>query len=219
MNKNKTHITMVVDRSGSMGSLRVEANGGIKSFIDKQKECVGTASLTIFDFDDHFEEKVSLDNINDFTSYDLVPRGMTALHDSVCKAINITGQRLSNLPENERPGLVLFMVVTDGQNNASREFSKDQMVEMIKHQTDKYNWQFTFLCSDPTTANIAKSAGADALSVNQSLHTSAMYDMSAGKFSRMRSAVARGLSVENCYSAQELKAMDVEDDQANSTTT
>ena len=219
MNKNKTHITMVVDRSGSMSSLREEANGGIKSFVEKQKECVGTASLTIFDFDDHFEEKVNLNNINDFNNYDLAPRGMTALYDSVCKAINITGQRLSVLPEDEKPALVLVMVVTDGQENSSREFTKDKMVEMVKHQTDKYNWQFTFLCADPTTANIAKSAGADALSVDQSLKTSAMYDMSAGKFSRMRSAAAKGMSVENCYSAQELQEMDVEDDQVNSSTT
>lgn len=215
MNKNKSHISMVIDRSGSMSSLWAEANGGIKSFIDKQKECVGTASLSIFDFDDTFEEKVNLNNIRDFTSYDLIPRGMTALYDSVCKAINLTGQRLAALPEDERPGLVLFMVVTDGQENSSREFSKERMVEMVKHQTDKYNWQFTFLCADPTTANVAKSAGADALSIDQSIRTSAMYDMSAGKFSRMRSAVAKGMDVVNLYSTEELKEMDIEDDQTN----
>ena len=74
-----------------------------------------------------------------------MPRGSTALLDAVGRAINETGDRLAKTPEQDRPGLVVFVIVTDGQENSSKEFSKARIKEMIDEQQKKYNWQFTFL--------------------------------------------------------------------------
>ena len=75
----------------------------------------------------------------------LVPRGSTALLDAVGRAINETGERLAKMNEEDRPGLVVFVVMTDGEENSSQEFSKDQIKQMITHQQDTYGWHFTFL--------------------------------------------------------------------------
>lgn len=124
MRNDMCDVTLVVDRSGSMVSIWKEAEGGINAFIDEQKKNAGECVFTLVHFDSEYEFVHKGVPIGQVGSYALQPRGMTALLDAVGRAINEAGERLSAMPEAERPLLVAFVIVTDGQENASHEFSK-----------------------------------------------------------------------------------------------
>ena len=206
MNKNKTHISMVVDRSGSMYSIKNDAEGGINTLIAEQKKIGGECTLVLSEFDDKFNN-IFAGNIQSFNGYTLTPRGSTALYDAVCKEIIDTGKLLAAIPENDRPALVIFVIVTDGHENASIEFTYKHMQDMIKEQTEVYNWQFTFLCTDPTVQKIAKSAGILSSELYSQDNTFDAYLATSSKFSRMRGMSASGQSVDNSYTKGEIQSM------------
>lgn len=150
--KNLTEIVAIIDRSGSMYSLIGDTIGGFNSFIEEQKKGPGKALLTLVQFDTQYEINYQAKDVNevsplDETSY--VPRGGTALFDAVARTVNEVGQRLSKTPEDQRPGTVIFLVITDGQENSSQEFGGTQgqskVSEMVKHQIEKYSWEFVYM--------------------------------------------------------------------------
>ena len=145
MRSDLTDITLVVDRSGSMQAIRADAEGGVNAFIQEQVQEPGDALLTLVHFDTEYEVVHSGMPTEDVPPYSLVPRGATALLDAVGRAINETGSRLSKMDEKDRPGLVIFVINTDGLENSSREFTRAQIKGMIEHQQSQYNWHFTFL--------------------------------------------------------------------------
>lgn len=205
MQKDLTEIVVVLDRSGSMASCKTDAEGGLNTFIDQQKTAPGRANFTLIQFDDKYEVVCSGVDIRTVNHFTLVPRGWTALRDAVGKAITETGERLSKLPESERPGLVVVVIVTDGAENASTEYTQQQIHDMIKHQQEVYSWQFTFLA-----ANIDAFAAGGDLGVK----TSGTLQFSAAKskqtyaalnknVTRMRSASVGGFEVANTYTDDE----------------
>lgn len=143
-----THITLVVDRSGSMISIKADAQGGINTLIEEQKKVPGKATVTLYQFDDRYERVYGPVDVKNAPFYGLVPRGSTALLDATQKAIADTGKFLSDLPEALRPGQVKFIVVTDGQENASREATAATVKEAIAHQENVYKWEFIYIGSD-----------------------------------------------------------------------
>lgn len=145
MNTNLTDLTVIMDRSGSMAFCQADAEGGLNTFIKKQAEEEGLCEFTLVQFDTEYEVVHNAVDIKMINKVALHPRGGTALLDAVGKAINSTGERLRNMNEHERPGLVVFVIVTDGHENSSTEFTKPQIKEMIEHQQEKYKWQFVFL--------------------------------------------------------------------------
>ena len=190
MDNNYTHISFVVDRSGSMNNIAEDMSGGLQSLIDKQKLEPGrcTVSLSQFDTDyDNFYEMVEIDNVPE---YKLVPRGGTALNDAIGRSVNSLGDKLSSLKEDDRPGKVLFVIVTDGYENSSKEFSKAQVKEMIETQTDKYNWQFIFLGAGIDTFSdnfdYGVKNGAKLNVVKSAVGTSNMFESLNSKFSSYR---------------------------------
>ena len=141
-------ITLVLDRSGSMASVREDTIGGFNSFLEQQKAVPGSACLSLIQFDDKYEVLYEGRRLQDaplLSAQTFVPRGSTALLDAVGRTIHSVGVRLAALPERERPGKVLFVVMTDGEENASREFSSGQIFEMITHQREKYQWEVVFI--------------------------------------------------------------------------
>lgn len=155
-NPNYSHITLVVDRSGSMFPIAPDAEGGINSFIEEQKALPGKATLALFEFDDVITDFYkTFTDMSVATSYRLHPRGGTALYDAVGRAISETGRRLKAMKVADRPGKVVVVIVTDGQENSSKEYSHTQIAQMIKTQQDEYNWEFIFLGADLDTANVA----------------------------------------------------------------
>ncbi len=156
MDKNLTDITMVIDRSGSMQSRRADAEGGVNAFVVDQAKKPGRALVTIHQFDEHFETVQPPTLAGHSPHYTLIPRGWTALLDAVGKAIQMTGERLAKMSEKKRPGLVVFVIVTDGHENHSKEYTWPKVREMISHQRNTYNWQFVFLGEGMEAAAQAK---------------------------------------------------------------
>lgn len=131
-----------------MRSLVDDTIGGFNSFIDEQRNQPGDARITTVLFDDKYEvlhNNVNIHEIQPLSRQDYFARGMTALLDAVGKAINTVGSELSNMNEADRPGKVIFVITTDGQENSSKEFTAAQVKEMIEHQQNVYNWTFLFL--------------------------------------------------------------------------
>lgn len=147
--RDATHITVLLDRSGSMESVKDETISGYNAFVKEQKEAGDNASLTLVQFD-----SVGVDTLQEFTPIKSVPnlngdtfqpRGMTPLLDALGETIESTGRSLSAIPEANRPDKVVFVIITDGQENASHRFSKGRIKEMIDHQSSVYKWQFVYL--------------------------------------------------------------------------
>ena len=148
MKKDLTEIIFVLDRSGSMSSLAEDTIGGFNSYIESQKKEKGRALVTTVLFDNEYEilhNGVNLNDIQPLTDKEYFARGTTALLDAVGKTILDVGARLNKTPEEERPEKVIMIITTDGQENASREFTKEQLKKMIEEQQNKYSWQFIFL--------------------------------------------------------------------------
>lgn len=212
MRKDLTDVTVVMDRSGSMIQCREDAEGGLNAFIEEQKAHPGDCTFTLVQFDDEYEFVHKAVPIKDVPKCILQPRGWTALLDALGKAINETGERLAAMEEDERPSLVAFVVVTDGLENSSKEFTKSQIKEMIERQTNDYQWQFTFLGADQdafeeagglgfshdTTSNYAKGKEREAF-------TSAGLNLTAARSNKM--AYGSNAVVSLAYSDEQRKNM------------
>lgn len=147
----KTDITVVLDRSGSMASIANDVIGGLNLFVQAQARIEGEASFTLVQFDDRYEvvhAHVPIQRVPALTDRTYVPRGSTALLDAIGRTIVDTGTRLAMMPEADRPQVVIVAVQTDGLENASREFTRPQVFGMVRHQEEKYAWQFVFLAAD-----------------------------------------------------------------------
>jgi len=147
--KDATHIAVLLDRSGSMGSVKAETISGFNYFVKEQKAAGDNASFTLVQFDsestDVVHEAKPVRAVPDLNEDTYQPRGSTPLLDALGQTINSTGRTLAAIPETNRPDKVVFVVITDGEENASHQFTKQQVKEMIDHQKEKYNWQFVFL--------------------------------------------------------------------------
>lgn len=165
MKTNLTEIVFVLDRSGSMGGLESDTIGGYNAFLDAQRQATGEAQVTTVLFDDKYEilhNGLDIKQIKPITSEEYFARGTTALLDAVGKTINGVGARLSSLDESERPGKIIFVITTDGMENASREFTYEQVQKMITHQQEKYSWEFLFLGANIDAAKEAQDLGINA---------------------------------------------------------
>ena len=210
MKSDLTDITLVVDRSGSMSSIREDAEGGVNEFIRRQAEEPGEALLTLVQFDTEYDFVHRGVPIGDVPHFDLRPRGATALLDAIGRSINETGDRLAKMKEADRPGLVIFVVMTDGLENSSVEFTKAKIKEMIEHQQTNYNWQFTFLGANQDAFAEAGSMGIKADgAANFAMHKFAPAMLATGgKVARMRKARSRGETVDNAFTTEERKSME-----------
>lgn len=213
MRHDLTDITVVLDRSGSMGACRQEAENGLAHFVEEQKKVRGEALLTLVQFDTEYEFVHRGVNVKSVGRHKLVPRGMTALLDAVGRAITETGDRLRAMPEAERPALVAFVIVTDGQENSSREFSKARIKSMIEHQTNVYNWQFTFLGANQDAFAEGHAMGIDAGGTAgwQADKAEGMFRAMARKMSRMRAETYSYDIPNNAFTTSEREMIDGED--------
>ena len=209
MRTDLTDIVLVVDRSGSMTACQKDAEGGVNTFIDEQKKVAGEANLTLVQFDTEYEFIHKGAPIKDVGRYSLVPRGMTALLDAVGKAINETGERLAGMAEDERPGAVVFVIVTDGEENSSKEFKLAQIKQMIEHQRSAYNWQFSFLGADENAFDDGASMGIARVATAQydPAQPQNAYMSASCAVARTRCALAAGGPADLSYTDDERKSM------------
>jgi hypothetical protein len=158
---NYTAMLLVIDRSGSMASIKDDMVGGTEQMLRAQADEPGLLTVDVVTFDDTVEWQHSFASPKE-VKIELVPRGMTALYDALGGAIGHFGQKLAELPEHARPGVVTVVVVTDGEENASREWTADIVMETVERQRDAYGWDFVFLGANQDAALAARRMGIDA---------------------------------------------------------
>ncbi|WP_156291377.1 vWA domain-containing protein [Oceanobacillus salinisoli] len=163
MNSERTEIIFLIDRSGSMSGLEEFTIRGFNSMMKHQCQLPGKTMLTTVLFDDQYE--VLWDGVDAqtvvLTEKEYYVRGKTALLDAIGKTILDVGYRLSKTSEEQRPGNVIFVITTDGLENASQEFTYEKVRNLINHQQEKYHWEFIFLGANIDTVKEAGSIGID----------------------------------------------------------
>ena len=143
--KGKTEIILVVDRSGSMISIKKDMEGGLNTYIEDQKKIDGEVYVTYYRFDNQFEKVFELQALDKTKEILILPRGGTALTDAIGLSINEVQQRNDRTPEAERAETTIFIVITDEGENASVEYSSDQVKKMVSDQKTKEDWRFIFM--------------------------------------------------------------------------
>jgi len=184
-NPNYTHIQLIVDRSGSMSHIKDDMNLGMAEMLKNQSEAEGALTIGVTRFDttvEHLLPPFSLvDDLNGVTLVE--PRGLTAMNDGIGSSITLLGESLAKLPENDRPGTVIVVIVTDGMENASSDYTSDAVKSMIEKQQNEFSWEFVFL-----GANLDSFATGGGYGI-PSTH-SANFDYSGGGASYIASTVS-----------------------------
>ncbi len=142
-----TLLVLVVDRSGSMVSIKEDMEGGIKHLLAEQAEAEGHCSVTLAQFDNEYELFAEGVPIDEFQAFELCPRGGTALLDAIGRTIELVKSKLGRLSEDDQPDHVIFAVVTDGLENSSRLWSRFQVQDSVRARMAE-GWEFTFLGAD-----------------------------------------------------------------------
>jgi uncharacterized protein YegL len=164
MKDGLSEIICVIDSSGSMKLIKNDAIGGFNSFLNEQKKLPGEATLTLIQFNTDYEvihENKPLSDVSPINDKDYIPRGSTALLDAIGKAVDSTGRRLANTPEENRPEKVIVAILTDGKENASTSYDLSKIKDMIRHQKEKYSWEFIFLGANQDAFAEAAKIGID----------------------------------------------------------
>ena len=164
MNENITELVFILDRSGSMGGLESDTIGGYNAVLAKHRAAEGQAFVTTILFDNEIEtlhDRIELAKVADLTAKDYWVRGCTALLDAVGSTIRHIEKVQGYLPEDHKPGHTIFVITTDGYENASRKFSRAQVKEMIQGKKNA-GWEFLFLGANIDAVAEAGSLGIDA---------------------------------------------------------
>lgn len=206
----RTDITVILDRSGSMQSTRDDAMNGFNALVEDQKRAAGEAWLSLIQFDDQYDvdyTETSMPAVPALTRETYQPRGSTALLDAIGRTIDAIGQRLSARAERDRPGKVIVVIITDGQENASTRFTGAAVSEKIAHHRDADKWEFIFIGSNQdaiVSAARMNIPAARALSfAASSPGTRAAFSAAADSLAGLRSGRTSGFSAE-----QRAEAMD-----------
>jgi uncharacterized protein YegL len=195
MNLNKTEIIVVLDRSGSMQSMVADVVPSFARFVDKQRAEPGECVLTLVQFNawgvQTVYEAVPIAEVPPLT---LEPYGATPLLDALGTTIDNVGHRLRNTPEKLRPGKVIFLVVTDGEENSSTKRTLEQIKASIHEQESKYSWSFVYIGANVDAFKEAQAVGinvARALNYTAASAGSA-WDVLSNKVATYRSVVGDG---------------------------
>lgn len=197
MKDNFTSINVILDRSGSMCSLASDTIGGFNQFLKDQKELPGEAILTLCTFStlhSIVHNGVKLSDVPDLNEKTYQPAGGTALLDAMGTMIEVVGNNLSKMPEDERPSKVIFLIITDGQENSSTKFNYDQIKQMVLHQQEKYNWNFVFMGANLDAITEGKALG---ISIHNTLNYSATSTGTEDLYRSVSKNMTRYRSVDN----------------------
>ena len=164
MKKNLTELVFILDRSGSMSGLEADTVGGFNSMLRKQQREEGDAFVSTILFDNVSEvihDRADIKSVRPMTEKDYVPRGCTALLDAVGDAIQHIGNIHKYAREEDVPEKTIFVIITDGMENASHKYTYSRLQEMIKRQKEKYGWEFLFLGANIDAPREAKRFGIE----------------------------------------------------------
>ncbi len=162
MRKGLTELVFILDRSGSMSGLESDTIGGFNGMLEKQKEQEGEANVTTVLFDDRYElihDRFPIQAVRPLTGQEYYVRGATALLDAIGKTIHKLGNIQKYLPDELRAEKVIFVIITDGMENASRTYGYNQVRRMIERQKERYGWEFLFLGANMDAVSVAERVG------------------------------------------------------------
>ncbi|UFS94977.1 vWA domain-containing protein [Nocardia huaxiensis] len=154
-----TLIAVLLDRSGSMQTIKSDTEGGFAAYIDQQRQVPKRIEVTLAQFDTEYELLYANRPLHQVPALDLKPRGMTALYDAVGRLITDVGAELAARPEPARPGTVIVVVLTDGHENSSKEWSHAAVKALITQQQEIYRWNFLFLGANMDAVAIGTGMG------------------------------------------------------------
>lgn len=208
-----THVEIILDRSGSMAPIKSDMEGGISAMLSELMNDLpdgNRITVGLVQFDSTIETMSRMVPIDKFPPVRLTPRGSTSLLDALGSTITQLGQDLEQLPQEHRPSTVIVVVITDGHENSSVEWTKPQVRELIERQQSQFNWQFSYLGAEPRSFGDARGLGFRAETVS-------VYNKSSsgtrGAFLATASAVSRTRGGEQMqYTDQEREEMSRGDD-------
>ncbi len=204
MKKGLTEIVFILDRSGSMAGLEKDTIGGYNSMLERQKKEEGEAIISTVLFDDKAEvlhNRKDLFDVKAITDKDYYVRGCTALLDAVGSVIQHIGNVQKNTPADKRPEKTMFIITTDGMENASREYTYSKVKKMVEEKKKKYHWEFIFLGANIDAVEVA---GRFGVSKNRAVRYECDSDGTRLNFEVMSKMVGCARS---CSSAVEMQEM------------
>lgn len=158
-----TEIVLILDRSGSMSSRITDVIGGVNTLVDEQRKKPGRANLSLYTFDTGVPDAVffgqDIKTVPPLTQERYSARGSTALYDAIAHATDHVGKRLAETQDQLRPGKVVVVVYTDGEENASVEYTSARLKTKMDHQRDRYNWEYVFMGTNQDAVLSAKAIG------------------------------------------------------------
>jgi hypothetical protein len=208
MNPNLTEIAYILDRSGSMQPMQEPAVAAFNAFVKAQLDVPGDARLTLIQFDDAYEVPIAacpVQDVRQLTAATYTPRGSTALLDAIGRTVKDIDRRVSALPDTEKPGKVILAIFTDGEENASHEYTPKHISDLIRLYRDEKGWEFLFLA-----ANQDAIATAATMSIDRS--TSGDVKYSKASIRSTGSAMSRKVRAMRMKSSGNMDAQAVEDD-------
>lgn len=165
MKKNLTELVYILDKSGSMQGLEKDTIGGYNAMLAQQRTVEGDCVITTVLFDNQYQllhDRIDIRAVRPLTQREYFVGGSTALLDAIGKTIDKIHTAQKNTAEDYRAERVLFVIITDGAENASRRYSSMQVKEMIRRQKEKYGWEFIFLGANIDAVETAGRFGIDA---------------------------------------------------------
>ncbi|MGW0007785.1 vWA domain-containing protein [Nocardia grenadensis] len=158
-NPDLTTIAVLLDRSGSMQTIKSDTEGGLAAYFEEQRQVEKAVRVTLAQFDTEYECVYSNVPIDQVPPPALQPRGGTALYDAIGRSVTDLGAELAARPEEERPGTVIVVVLTDGHENSSREWTHAAVRSLIEQQQNVYSWDFLFLGANMDAVEIGSGLG------------------------------------------------------------
>jgi len=212
MKADYTYIALILDSSGSMNSIKEEAKNGIKKFLETQKAAPGSCHISFNYFDSQvvtgqpvWASELDIEKRAEEYELKIITGSMTALYDAIGKVAYQTGFILADMKEEQRPANVLVVIMTDGRENASHSFNLKTVREIVKEQTEKYNWKFIFLGAgiDLQESKAMNLDGDTCISIDRAKMVAA-YENLGAKVATMRGT---GSAASLSYSQEERSAL------------
>ncbi|MGW0635703.1 vWA domain-containing protein [Nocardia sp. XZ_19_231] len=158
---DRTLIAVLLDRSGSMQTIKADTEGGLAAYFEQQRSVPKKIEVTLAQFDTTYDVVYANVPLAQVPAPSLHPRGGTALYDALGKLVTSVGAELADRPEHDRPGTVIIVVLTDGHENSSREWTHAAVKSLITQQQDVYNWTFVFLGANMDAVEVGSNLGFD----------------------------------------------------------
>lgn len=195
MKAGYTDIASILDRSGSMSRIKTDTEGGYNSFMDEQKKVPGECTSSLYQFDSKYEVVYENTPISEVPALILTPRGNTALLDAIGRTVEALGAKYAAMAEEDRPENVILLIMTDGEENASHEYTLDMVKSMLEHQQEVYNWKVIYLGANQDAIAVAGRMG---ISKSTSLNFAATAASVGGSYSIVSESVSR---MRSCHSS------------------